>query len=61
MPASTLIFALLHSFYSPGGVLVIALLGAGLGWLRWKYDQLWLCVVAHAAYNGLTLLMVALA
>ncbi|MBL4609979.1 MAG: CPBP family intramembrane metalloprotease [Pseudomonas sp.] len=61
LPASTLIFALLHSFYSPGGVLVIALLGAGLGWLRWKYDQLWLCVVAHAAYNGLTLLMVALA
>lgn len=61
LPATTLIFAVLHSFYSPGGVLVIALLGAGLGWLRWKYDQLWLCVAAHAAYNGLTLLMVALA
>lgn len=60
LPASTLIFAILHSFYSAGGVVVIALLGAGLGWLRWKYDQLWLCVVAHAAYNGLTLLMVAL-
>lgn len=59
LPASTLIFALLHSFYSAGGVVVIALLGAGLGWLRWKYDQLWLCVVAHAAYNGLTLWMVA--
>lgn len=60
LPASTLVFALLHSFYSPGGVVVIALLGAGLGWLRWKHDQLWLCVTAHAAYNGLTLWMVAL-
>ncbi|WP_339846010.1 CPBP family intramembrane glutamic endopeptidase [uncultured Halopseudomonas sp.] len=60
LPASTLIFAMLHSFYSTGGVVVIALLGAGLGWLRWKYDQLWLCVVAHALYNGLTLLLVAL-
>jgi len=61
LPASTLIFALLHSFYSPGGIAVIALLGAGLGWLRWRHDQLWLCVAAHAAYNGLTLTMVALA
>lgn len=60
LPASTLIFALLHSFYSAGGVVVIALLGAGLGWLRWRYDQLWLCVAAHAIYNGLTLLMVML-
>ncbi|WP_373188042.1 lysostaphin resistance A-like protein [Halopseudomonas sp.] len=59
LPASTLIFALLHSFYSAGGVVVIALLGAGLGWLRWRYDQLWLCVAAHAVYNGLTLLLVA--
>jgi membrane protease YdiL (CAAX protease family) len=59
LPASTLIFALLHSFYSAGGVIVIALLGAGLGWLRWKYDQLWLGVGAHATYNGLTLWMVA--
>lgn len=59
LPVSTLIFALLHSFYSAGGVVVIALLGAGLGWLRWKYDQLWLCVIAHAVYNGLTLLAVA--
>ncbi|HDZ57408.1 MAG TPA: CPBP family intramembrane metalloprotease [Pseudomonas xinjiangensis] len=60
LPASTVIFALVHSFYSPGGVLVIGLLGLILGWLRWKYDQLWLCVLAHAAYNGLTILMVAL-
>jgi membrane protease YdiL (CAAX protease family) len=60
LPSSTLIFALLHSFYSPGGVLVIGLLGLFLGWLRWRYDQLWLCVLAHALYNGLTLVMVAL-
>ncbi|QJD57982.1 CPBP family intramembrane metalloprotease [Pseudomonas sp. gcc21] len=60
LPASTLIFALLHGFYSPGGVLVIGLLGLFLGWLRWRYDQLWLCVLAHAVYNGLTLLMVAI-
>ena len=59
LPASTLIFALLHGFYSPGGVLVIGLLGLFLGWLRWRYDQLWLCVLAHALYNGLTLLVVA--
>lgn len=60
LPVTTLIFALMHSFYSPGGVLVIALLGALLGWLRWKFDQLTLCIAAHALYNGLTLLLVAL-
>ncbi|WP_218573609.1 CPBP family intramembrane glutamic endopeptidase [Pseudomonas sp. OIL-1] len=60
LPASTLIFALLHGFYSPGGVLVIGLLGLFLGWLRWRYDQLWLCVLAHAVYNGLTLLLVSI-
>jgi hypothetical protein len=60
LPVTTLIFAMMHSFYSPGGVLVIALLGALLGWLRWKYDQLILCVAAHALYNGLTLLLVAM-
>ena len=60
LPSTTIIFALLHSFYSPGGVLVIGLLGAFLGWLRWRYDRLWPCVLAHAFYNGLTLLVVAL-
>lgn len=60
LPASTLIFALLHGFYSPGGVLVIGVLGTFLGWLRWRYDQLWLCVLAHAVYNGLTLFMVSI-
>lgn len=60
LPVTTLIFALMHSFYSPGGVLVIALLGALLGWLRWRYDQLALCVIAHALYNALTLLLVAI-
>ncbi|MFO7705146.1 MAG: CPBP family intramembrane glutamic endopeptidase [Halopseudomonas sp.] len=60
VPVTTFIFAMMHSFYSPGGVLVIALLGALLGWLRWRYDQLALCVVAHSLYNGLTLLLVAL-
>ncbi len=60
LPSTTIIFALLHSFYSPGGVLVIGLLGAFLAWLRWRYDQLWPCLLAHALYNGLTLLMVAL-
>jgi membrane protease YdiL (CAAX protease family) len=60
LPSTTLIFALLHSFYSPGGVLVIGLLGAFLGWLRWRYDRLWPCILAHSSYNGLTLLMVAL-
>lgn len=59
LPATTLIFSLLHSFYSPGGVLVIGLLGLFLGWLRWRYDQLWLCVLAHATYNWVTLLRVA--
>lgn len=60
LPVTTFIFAMMHSFYSPGGVLVIALLGALLGWLRWRYDQLALCVIAHSLYNGLTLLLVAL-
>lgn len=60
LPVTTFIFAMMHSFYSPGGVLVIALLGALLGWLRWRYDQLLLCIIAHALYNGLTLLLVAL-
>jgi membrane protease YdiL (CAAX protease family) len=60
LPSTTIIFALLHSFYSPGGVLVIGLLGAFLGWLRWRFDQLLPCVLCHALYNGLTLLMVAL-
>lgn len=60
LPVTTFIFAMMHSFYSPGGVLVIALLAALLGWLRWRYDQLALCVVAHVLYNGLTLLLVAL-
>ncbi|UAW97143.1 CPBP family intramembrane metalloprotease [Halopseudomonas nanhaiensis] len=59
LPATTLIFSLLHSFYSPGGVLVIGMLGLFLGWLRWRYDQLWLCVLAHATYNWVTLLRVA--
>ncbi len=59
LPATTLIFSLLHSFYSPGGVLVIGVLGLFLGWLRWRYDQLWLCVLAHATYNWVTLLRVA--
>ncbi|SDS47305.1 CAAX protease self-immunity [Halopseudomonas xinjiangensis] len=59
LPATTLIFSLLHSFYSPGGVLVIGLLGLFLGWLRWRYDQLWFCVLAHATYNWITLLRVA--
>lgn len=60
LPSTTIIFALLHSFYSPGGVLVIGLLGAFLGWLRWRYDRILPCVLCHALYNGLTLLMVAL-
>lgn len=60
LPSTTLIFTLLHSFYSPGGMLVIALLGLLLGWLRWRYQQLWPCILAHALYNGLTLLLVAL-
>ncbi|WP_028614724.1 CPBP family intramembrane glutamic endopeptidase [Halopseudomonas pelagia] len=60
LPVTTFIFAMMHSFYSPGGVLIIALLGALLGWLRWRYDQLALCVITHALYNGLTLLLVAL-
>lgn len=59
LPSTTLIFSLLHSFYSPGGVLVIGVLGLFLGWLRWRYDQLWLCVLAHAVYNWVTLLRVA--
>lgn len=59
LPATTLIFSLLHSFYSPGGVLVIGLLGLFLGWLRWRYNQLWLCVLAHAVYNWATVLRVA--
>ncbi|SFM37237.1 CPBP family intramembrane glutamic endopeptidase [Halopseudomonas yangmingensis] len=61
LPASSLIFALLHSFYSPGGMLVIGLLGLGLGWLRWYSTSLWPCVLGHALYNALTLLWVALA
>ena len=61
LPVTTLIFAMMHSFYSPGGVVVIALLGALLGWLRWKYDQLLVCVICHALYNGLTLLLAGLA
>ncbi|MFN3580193.1 MAG: lysostaphin resistance A-like protein [Pseudomonas sp.] len=60
LPVTSLIFALMHSFYSPGGILVIGLLGLLLGWLRWRYEQLALCILAHALYNGLTLLLLVL-
>jgi membrane protease YdiL (CAAX protease family) len=52
--ASALAFALVH--LSPVHLVVAAVAGLALGWLREHSGRLWPCVVAHACHNALWLL-----
>ena len=55
LPLSTGLFVQTHNFASPGPVLIITLLGLALGWLRWKFGNIWPCLLAHCLYNALIL------
>lgn len=52
--ASALAFAVVH--LSPVHLVVAAVAGLALGWLREHSGRLWPCVLAHACHNALWLL-----
>lgn len=49
---SSLMWASLHSTYSPYGLLAIFLIGLYLGWLRAQSGSLWPSIICHGVYNA---------
>ena len=58
--ASGVAFGIVH-FSAPQSVVPLITMGIGLGWLRVWSGRLWPCVLAHALFNGRTMLLAFLA